>query len=191
MAATPGSGGCRTWPVTGVAAAHNQHEHEAHRRRSAAHLSSAVPQRTRPVWLFSAAFLAAAAVVLVALAAPCARLARRPCCLGIIPFDFLFLPEPGHRVFHRLRHFRVVSQGFLVDVLRIGGNGLFLGLGLRPVGFELMTPDAAADGFSRLALGKFFSLMAASTPTFSCSTSWIFPCRYRPASSIGRWPGWV
>ena len=24
-----------------------------------------------------------------------------------------------------------------------------------------MTPDAAADGFSRLALGKFFSLMAA------------------------------
>ncbi len=111
--------------------------------------------------LFSAAFLAAAAGGLGGAGCALCRLARRPCCLGIVPFDFLFLPEPGHRVFHRLRHFRVVPQGFLVDVLRIGGNGLFLGLGCGPVGFELVAVDAAADHAARLPFRQFLPLVAA------------------------------
>ena len=145
---------------TGLQAAHNQHEHKAH-AADQQHTFPVPGHKGRGLFAFLGGFLGGCGGGLGGAGRALCRLARRPCCLGIVPFDFLFLPEPGHRVFHRLRHFRVVPQGFLVDVLRIGGNGLFLGLGCGPVGFELMTPDAAADGFSRLALGKFFPLMAA------------------------------
>ena len=82
----------------------------------------------------------------------------------------------GHGVFDSLRHFRVIPQGFLVDVLGIGGNGFPLRLGCGPVGFQLVAEDTAADGLARLAFSKLLSLVTAFH-AHAHSTSWIFPCK--------------
>ena len=95
-------------------------------------------------------------------------LCRRPCGLarcpggfGILALDLLLLPEPGNGIGGRLRDLRVIPQGLLVKILRVCGKGLPLGFFCGPVGFQLVVPDAAADGPASLTLGKFFSLMAA------------------------------
>ena len=75
--------------------------------------------------------------------------------------DVLFLPEAGNGVLGRLRQLRVVPQGFLIRKLGVGGDGLSLGLGCGPVGFELVPVDTAADHAARLPFRQFLPLVAA------------------------------
>ena len=148
----------------GLQAAHNQQEHEAH----AADQQRPFPvtdKERRPLFAFLGGFLGGCGAGLRRLGggsrrALC-RLACGPRCLGVVPLDFLLLPEPGHGIAHRLRQLRVIPQRFLVDILGVGGNGFPFRLGCGPVGFELVVPDAAADGLARLPFGKFLPLVAA------------------------------
>lgn len=64
----------------------------------------------------------------------------------------------------RLCDLRVIPQGLLVKILRVGSKGLPLGFFCGPVRFQLVVPDAAADGPANLTLGKFFPLVAALHP---------------------------
>ena len=148
----------------GLQAAHNQQEHEAH----AADQQRPFPvtdKERRPLFAFLGGFLGGCGAGLRRLGggsrrALC-RLACGPRCSGVVTLDFLFLPEPGNGIAHRLRQLRVIPQRFLVDILGVGGNGFPFRLGCGPVGFELMVPDAAADGLARLPFGKFLPLVAA------------------------------
>ena len=114
-------------------AAHHQQEKQAH---------AADQQRPFPVaghkgggfFAFLGGFLGCGGRGLGGAGCALCRLARRPCCLGVLPFDFLFLPEAGNRVLYRLRHFRVIPQGFLIHILGVGGYGFPFGLGCGPVG---------------------------------------------------------
>ena len=117
----------------GLQAAHNQHEKQAH---------AADQQRPFPVaghkggglFAFLGGFPGCGGRGLGGAGRALCRLARRPRCLGILPLDFLLLPEAGNRVLYRLRHFRVIPQGFLIHKLGVGGYGFPLGLGCGPVG---------------------------------------------------------
>ena len=148
----------------GLQAAHNQQEHKAH----AADQQRPFPvtdKERRPLFAFLGGFLGGCGAGLRRLGggsrrALC-RLACGPRCSGVVALDFLLLPEPGNGVAHRLRQLRVIPQGFLVDVLGVGGNGFPFRLGCGPVGFELMAADAAADGLACLPFGKFLPLVAA------------------------------
>lgn len=73
-------------------------------------------------------------------------------------------PEPGNGIGGRLCDLRVIPQGLLVKILRVGSKGLPLGFFCGPVRFQLVVPDAAADGPANLTLGKFFPLVAALHP---------------------------
>ena len=144
----------------GLQAADHQQEHEAH---------AADDQRPFPVpggkgrglSAFLCGFLGCGSRGLGGACRPLCGLARRPCCLGIFPLDVLFLPEAGNGVLGRLRQLRVVPQGFLIRKLGVGGDGLSLGLGCGPVGFELVAVDAAADHAARLPFRQFLPLVAA------------------------------
>ena len=83
-----------------------------------------------------------------------------PCSFGILLFDTPFLPHPGNRIAGGLRKLRIVPQRFLIEILGVSRTQFplcpFHGL----VGFHLVVPDAAADGFGGLMLHQFFTLVA-------------------------------
>ena len=49
-------------------------------------------------------------------------LARCPGGLGVLALDLLFLPHPGNGVTGCLCDLRVIPQGLLVEILRVGGQ---------------------------------------------------------------------
>ena len=144
----------------GLQAAHNHQQQKAH----AADHQRPFPvagHKGRGLFTFLGGFFGCCGCGLGGAGRALCRLACGPRCLGVVPLDFLFLPEPGHGVAHRLRQLRVIPQRFLVDVFGVGGNGFPFRLGCGPVGFELMAADAAADGLARLPFRKFLPLVAA------------------------------
>ena len=83
-----------------------------------------------------------------------------PCGFGILLLDTLFLPHPGNGVAGRLRKLRIVPQRLLVEILGVGRTQFPLCLFHGLVGFHLVVPDAAADGFGGLPFHQFFTLVA-------------------------------
>ena len=127
-------------------AAHNQHKHEAH---------AADQQRPFPVtdkndapfcfpWRLSWRLRRWPAPSWWRLPPRPVPSGCGPRCSGIVALDFLFLPEPGNGIAHRLRRSGYPAK-ILVDIFGVGGNGFPFRFGCGPVGFELVVPDAAAD----------------------------------------------